>query len=168
MSENLNLGDNCCCKPAFSGLRQITFADGSKEGVIGLEAVMEDLYCQGKPADPAIGMAILELLKKQNYFAPAAHPQYAEIFSREYRQFLKMKIKLQENNAMTNQDNNQNAKKKGFFNFLKGDKKAASEGGCCCNMKIVPSEQPAKESPQGGCCNMKIVPKESTEDKTSK
>ena len=51
----------------------------------------------------------------------------------------------------------ENARKKGLFGTLKSEKKAAENS--CCNMKIVPKEQAAKES-KGSCCNMKIVPKE--------
>jgi hypothetical protein len=60
---------------------------------------------------------------------------------------------------MANQENTQEIKKKGIFNLFKSDKKSANEG-CCCNMKIISKEQPAKESNKSGCCNMKIVPKE--------
>jgi hypothetical protein len=68
---------------------------------------------------------------------------------------------------MANQENTQETKKKGIFNLFKSERKTANEGGCC-NMKIIPKEQPAKESSKGGCCNMKIVPKEqATEDKAS-
>ncbi len=169
MVENLNLGDNCCCQPGLSGIRQIMFPDGSKEGIIGLDGAMEELYAQGKPADSKIGEEIIERLKKQNYFAPAARQLYADLFLSEYKKFVETKENSlpKENNTMANQDNNQNAKKKGLFGLFKSEKKAENEGGCC-NMKIVPKEQPAKQSNQGCCCNMKIVPKESTEDKTAK
>ncbi len=68
---------------------------------------------------------------------------------------------------MANQDNNQNTKKKGIFNLFKSEKKTAGEGGCC-NLKIVPNNQPAREPEKGCCCNTKIVPKEqATEEKSS-
>ena len=51
-------------------------------------------------------------------------------------------------------------KKKGIFSFLRVAKNSA--GDCCCNMKIVPKEEPAK----GGCCNIKIVPREIEKEKT--
>ena len=83
----------------------------------------------------------------------------------------KLEIKLQsaekENKTMSDQQNKQATKKKGIFNLFKSDKKSADEGGCC-NMKIVPKDQPAKETGKGCCCNIKIVPKEqSSEDKPS-
>jgi hypothetical protein len=84
----------------------------------------------------------------------------------EYKYILETKLKSseKENQTMANQENNQNTKKKGIFNIFKSDKKTANEGGCC-NMKIVPKDQPAKESTKGCCCNMKIVPKEQAADK---
>ena len=60
---------------------------------------------------------------------------------------------------MANQESNQDIKKKGIFNLFKTNKKAGGEGGCC-NVKIVPKDQAAKEANKGGCCNTKIVPKE--------
>ena len=64
---------------------------------------------------------------------------------------------------MTTQDNNQNTKKKSFFDLFRGAKNSANEG-CCCNMKIVPKEQSIKESGKGGCCDIKIVPKGEAEE----
>jgi hypothetical protein len=165
MAENLNLGDTCCCKAGISGLRKLTFPDGSQVGIIGLDTVMEDLYRQGKSADGTIGSEMIERLKKQNYLAPSALPTYETIFLSEYKYFLEMKFKSneKENQTMANQENNKDTKKKGIFNLFKSDKKTANEGGCC-NMKIVPKDQPAKESTKGGCCSMKIVPKEQAAD----
>ncbi len=56
-------------------------------------------------------------------------------------------------------ENTGTEKKKGIFSFLRGKKKSSND--CCCNMKIVPKEEPA----QGGCCNIKIVPKETEKEK---
>jgi hypothetical protein len=151
-------------------LRKLNFPDGSQVGIIGLDAVMEDLYRQGKAANATIGPEMVECLKKQNYLAPSALPTYEKIFLSEYKCFLEMKLKTneKENKTMANQENKQDTKKKGIFNIFKSDKKAASEGGCC-NMKIVPKEQAAKESSKGSCCNMKIVPKEqATQNKDTK
>jgi hypothetical protein len=67
---------------------------------------------------------------------------------------------------MATQENNQETKKKGIFNLFKNEKKSANENSCC-NMKIVPKEQAAKES-KGGCCNMKIVPKEQAKENNDK
>ena len=72
---------------------------------------------------------------------------------------------------MSNEEKNPKSKRKGILSLFKG---ANNGGGSCCNVKIVPKDQPAKESNkggccEGGCCNIKIVPKEqATENKDSK
>jgi hypothetical protein len=52
-------------------------------------------------------------------------------------------------------------KKWGLFSFLRGENKNSNN--CCCNMKIVPKEEPAK----CGCCDIKIVPKEKEKNENS-
>ena len=65
---------------------------------------------------------------------------------------------------MTAQDNNQNTRKKNFFDIFKMAGKSTDRG--CCNMRIVPKDQSEKESAEGSCCDIKIVPKgQETEDK---
>jgi hypothetical protein len=168
MSENINLGDSCCCRPSISGLRMLTFPEGFQVGIIGLDTVMEDLHREGKPLNMATIQELMERLKGKNYFAPSARQTYEKLFLAEYKLFLESKLisREKENETMANQEN-KDTKKKGIFNLFKSDKKTANEGGCC-NMKIVPKNQPAKESGKGGCCNMKIVPKEqAAEDKSA-
>jgi hypothetical protein len=169
MSQNMNIKDGSCCRSLTPGLRMLTLTNGAQVGVIGLDAVMEDLYAEGKIADETTVLEMIRRLEGNNYFSPFSRKTYEDLFLVEYRSFYE-KITAQikkENDPMTTNENNQNTKKKGIFNLFKGDKKAANEGGCC-NMKIVPQDQPSKESSKGGCCNMKIVPKEqATEEKSS-
>lgn len=56
-------------------------------------------------------------------------------------------------------ENTSPEKKRGIFNFFRGEKKSSNDS--CCNMKIVPKE----ESATSGCCNIKIVPKETEKEK---
>jgi hypothetical protein len=93
MSEKLNLGDECCCNPEISGLRKITLPDGSREGIMGLDSVMEDMYRQKKPVGSAIGPEIFERLKSLNYLALSYRPQYEAAFLAEYQHFLELKAK---------------------------------------------------------------------------
>jgi hypothetical protein len=169
MSEILNLGDGCCCKSSISGLRMLILPNGAQIGIMGLDTVMEDFYKEGEIADNTTALEMLFRLEKQNYFSPSARTIYQELISSEYQRYYETKIALlnKEKDKMASQDNNQNTRKKGIFNLFKSDKKAANEGGCC-NMKIVPKDQPSKEAGKGCCCNIKIVPKEqSAEDKLS-
>ena len=160
MSQNMNVQGGSCCGPRIPGLRILTFPDGSQTGIIGIDVVMEDLFREGKQPDESTVSEMISRLQHQNYITSSSQKQYGELFLSEYRRFFETKtIAEKEKNAMSNQDTNQNAKKKGLFNLFRGDKKAANEGGCC-NMNIIPKEQPAKESGKGGCCNIKIVQKE--------
>jgi hypothetical protein len=70
----------------------LTFPDGSKTGVIGLDAVMEDLHREGKPANDAVASEITEILERYNYFAPSERHIYKFLLLEEYRRFLKDKI----------------------------------------------------------------------------
>lgn len=169
MAENLNLGDGCCCRASISGIRMLTLSNGAQIGIMGLEAVMEDFYKAGKIADNTTVLEMMLRLEKQNYFSPSARTIYQELIMNEYQRYYESKTAIldKEKDKMANQDNNQNTRKKGIFNLFKSDKKASNEGGCC-NMKIVPKDQPAKEADKGCCCNIKIVPKEqASEDKSS-
>mgnify|MGYP005858684059 CR=1 FL=1 len=53
---------------------------------------------------------------------------------------------------MSTQESNKDIKKTSFFNLFKGNK--AAKEGSCCNMKIVPKEEAAKEQTEK-CCNNK-------------
>jgi hypothetical protein len=137
--------------------------NGAQVGIMGLDAVMEELFAEGKAANETTISEMIQRLSSKNYIPPSSRNTYEEILLNEYRAFHENKsahkaaLIKKENEPMTNQENNQNTKKKGLFGLFKGEKKATENS--CCNMKIVPKEQPAKES-KGCCCDMKIVPKE--------
>ena len=58
-----------------------------------MDAVMEDLYRQGKPANNAVASEIIERLESHNYFAPSERHIYKFLFLEEYRRFLEFKLK---------------------------------------------------------------------------
>jgi hypothetical protein len=66
---------------------------------------------------------------------------------------------------VSSQENNQNIKSKGIFKLFRSGKKDNSHS--CCDVKIVPKEQPEQVSGKGGCCNVKIVSKEQVTDTKS-
>jgi len=76
MSQNINLGDGCCCGPSIPGSRRLTFPDGSQVGIIGLDAVMEDLYQQGKLPDDTTAVEMVNWLHRNNYISPSAQKLY--------------------------------------------------------------------------------------------
>jgi replicative DNA helicase len=71
----------------------ITFPDGTKTGIYGMDAVMEDLYHQGKPADAATVEEMMDRLEEHNYFAPSVRHIYKSLLREEYRRFLERKPK---------------------------------------------------------------------------
>ena len=71
----------------------ITFPDGTKSGIYGLDAVMEDLYHQHKPADSATVEELMDRLEEHNYFAPPVRHIYKSLLREEYRLFLERKTK---------------------------------------------------------------------------
>ena len=79
-----------CCGP-IAGLRQLAFSDGTQVGIVGLDAVMEILYRNGREADDKIASEIMEQLKDQNYFEVASRQQYEELFFKEYQKYLRTK-----------------------------------------------------------------------------
>jgi hypothetical protein len=69
----------------------ITFPDGTKSGIIGLDTAMEELCLKGVPPDDAAATGLLQELEKYNYFAPSQKHIYKHLFLEEYRRFLGMK-----------------------------------------------------------------------------
>ena len=64
MTQPLNLGN--CCGPSVPGLRKITFPDGDQVGLIGLDAVMDALYREGKaPDDSTVAEMIRQAARKK-------------------------------------------------------------------------------------------------------
>ena len=68
MTQPLNLGN--CCGPSIAGIRKITFRDGDQAGLIGLDAVMEALYKEGKPADDSTILAMITPLAGKELYQP--------------------------------------------------------------------------------------------------
>ena len=69
----------------------ITFPDGTRSGIIGLDAVMEDLYGQGKPVNDATASEMMENLQNYNYIPSSQRHIYKHLFLEEYRRFREMK-----------------------------------------------------------------------------
>lgn len=130
MSQNTRPSEGSCCGTPIKGLRRLTFPDGTQVGVFGLDAVMERLYREGRPADAGTAADIMEELKSENYFEPSARPAYEDLFLREYRRFLERKSEsvARETNASARNEGSHQAGKKGLFRRLRASKKSANEG----------------------------------------
>jgi HD superfamily phosphodiesterase len=69
----------------------ITFPDGTKTGIYGLDAVMEEMYREGKPVNDATALEMMERLEGSNYFARSVRHIYKNLLRAEYRRYLEMK-----------------------------------------------------------------------------
>ncbi len=91
MTQPLNLGN--CCGPSIPGIRKITFPDGDQVGLIGLDAVMEALYKEGKPADDSTISEMIIRLREKNYisYGSSALELYQKALLSEYKHFIDRK-----------------------------------------------------------------------------
>jgi len=69
----------------------ITFPDGTKSGIIGLDEVMEDLSGKEKPANESTALEMMETLEGYNYIPSSQKHIYKHLFLEEYRRFLERK-----------------------------------------------------------------------------
>jgi predicted Zn-ribbon and HTH transcriptional regulator len=58
-----------------------------------MDAVIEDLYHQDKPADAATIAEMMDRMEEHNYFAPSVRHIYKTLLREEYRRFLERKTK---------------------------------------------------------------------------
>ncbi len=80
MTQPLNLGN--CCGPSVPGLRKITFPDGDQVGLIGLDAVMDALYREGKVPDDATVAELINRLREK--ITSAIPPPSRHFMSKHY------------------------------------------------------------------------------------
>lgn len=120
-----------CCGPTIKGLRRLTFPDGTQVGVFGLDAVMESLYRESKPAEAGTAAEMVERLERDNYIAPSARPAYEELFLAQYEQFLAARsgaVQPEKRAASGNggSDEGRKARKMGFLGALRSGRKPAA------------------------------------------
>ncbi len=91
MTQPLNLGN--CCGPSIPGIRKITFPDGDQVGLIGLDAMMEALYKEGKLADGSTISEMITRLREKNYigYSSGVEGLYQKALLGEYRRFIERK-----------------------------------------------------------------------------
>ena len=91
MTQPLNLGN--CCGLSIPGVRKITLPDGDQVGLIGLDAVMEAIYKEGKPADDSTILEMVTRLREKNYISCSSSAQalYQKALLAEYKRFIERK-----------------------------------------------------------------------------
>ena len=91
MTQPLNLGN--CCGPSIPGIRKITFPDGDQVGLIGLDAVMEGSFKEGKLPDDSTAMEMINRLREKNYISDSSPVEelYKKALLNEYQRFCERK-----------------------------------------------------------------------------
>ena len=91
MTQPLNFGN--LCGPSIPGIRKITLPDGDQVGLVGLDAVMETLYKEGKPPDYSTVREMITRLREKNYISDSSQAQelYQKALLGEYRRFVERK-----------------------------------------------------------------------------
>ncbi len=78
----------CCCVPPAAGLRVLTFPDGTKAGVFGIDEAFAAVYAQGRQADSDTAEQIVDQLAVKNYIAPTVRERYIELIVGEYETYV--------------------------------------------------------------------------------
>ena len=67
----------------------LSFPDGTKIRVIGLDEILADLYSEGRLPNKETAEEILDRLEKNNnYIPPSARLEYKSVLLREYRDYV--------------------------------------------------------------------------------
>ena len=86
MKENAPAGVNCCVPPV-AGLRMLVFADGSRTGVMGLDAILEAAYSEGRQPGRETAEEIVTRLAVGNDVPPGAREEYCNAAAEEYARY---------------------------------------------------------------------------------
>lgn len=116
MSRYINQRGAGCCGSSVPGLRTLTFPDGSKAGVTGLDEIFEDSYREGKIPDTETASEIVNRLEGKNYIASTVRKRYHDVVLEEYQKFYESKIRRE--NTILKKETKQNERKKRFFSRL--------------------------------------------------
>ena len=66
----------------------LSFPDGTKIRVIGLDDILADLYSEGRQPNKETAEEILDRLEKNdNYIPPSARREYKSVLLKEYRDY---------------------------------------------------------------------------------
>jgi hypothetical protein len=77
------------CTPSVPGMRVLTFPDGTKAGVVGLEDVLAGVCAEGRQVNAETAGEIVSRLAAKNYIPSSdlARREYAELLLKEYGRY---------------------------------------------------------------------------------
>jgi hypothetical protein len=82
-------GKNDCPICAAKSIRILTFPNGVKTGIIGLDDIMKEVVGLGFTDAPTIKSELLQRVKADNYVEPRVEGEYKEVLFKEYEDRLK-------------------------------------------------------------------------------
>jgi hypothetical protein len=85
----------------------LTFPDGSKVGIVGLNEIMEDFYHQRKLANFEVASELMEKLETRNYFPSSEKTIYKMLLLSEYEALLEDKAKIVQHEKTAKEDKKQ-------------------------------------------------------------
>jgi hypothetical protein len=77
-----------CCTVPMDGVRMLTFPDGTKSGVIGLDEIFAAMCAEGREVNADTAEEIVERLSTRNYIAPSVKPKYVNLLLEEYGRYV--------------------------------------------------------------------------------
>lgn len=80
-----------CCVPPTPGRRTLTFSDGTRVGVMGLNEILADMYAENRQVNQETADEMVDRLSENNYITPSFRQQYCEVLLNEYRQYVKIR-----------------------------------------------------------------------------
>jgi hypothetical protein len=101
----------------MSGVRVLTFPDGSQTGLIGLNGIFETMQQQGRSPDEGTAAEIVEKLAAANYIPAQSRREYENLLLLEYRKFLGMRSRTPQLKE-TGEGEKRAARMTGFFGRL--------------------------------------------------
>jgi len=88
MSNNDKTKGGCCCTSPTPGLRMLTFPDGIRLAVFGLDKIFAAVYDEGREVNTDTAADIVKRLAVNNYIASSARQKYCDLLIEEYRKYV--------------------------------------------------------------------------------
>jgi hypothetical protein len=97
-----------------SGVRVLTFPDGTQVGLIGLSGILEAMQQQGRSPDERTAAEIVEKLSAVNYIPTHSRTEYENLLLLEYRKFVGMRSRTPKPKE-TDEGEKRTGQTRGFF-----------------------------------------------------
>jgi hypothetical protein len=112
-----------CCTVPMDGVRMLTFPDGTKSGVVGLDEILAAVLVEGREVNAATAEEIVERLSTKNYIVPSVKHKYVNLLVDEYGKYVQVMRKANpvSSRVCECEPCNDKEQKKGLLSrFLKG------------------------------------------------